>query len=408
MSHDQGLLRENPTEYPLYPFIWRSLYEYPPEYREVRATAPITKVRLPNNALAWLVTRHRDVRAVLADPRFSRAAVKTSPVAALAPNDIFNHSLIGTDPPDHTRLRRLVTKAFTARRVEALRPHTLEVVDRLLDGAERMPRPVDFQENVCYLLPILVITELLGLPVEEEAQFIGWVRESTSDPADRERMSAGYQRLIDYLETLIARKRDTPGDDLLSALIAVRDENDDKLSHEELLALAALVLVAGHETTATLFGNAIVTLLRERDRWDTLRRDPSLIPAAVEELLRMVPTTDIGGLFPRVALEDVTLSGVLIKAGDPVMAVGDAANRDPEVFDDPEVLDLTRQHNPHMSLGAGIHRCLGAPLTKMELQVALQRVMERFPTLRLAVPESELRIRPMAVMRTLDVLPLTW
>ncbi|WP_040911297.1 cytochrome P450 [Wenjunlia vitaminophila] len=401
-------VKEDTSQYPLYPFLWRSLYEYPPEYREIRATAPISRVRLPNDALAWLVTRYEDVRAVLSDARFSRDAVKNSPVAALAPNDIFNHSLIGTDPPDHTRLRRLVTRAFTPRRMEALRPHTFEVIDELLDQAEQLPRPVDFQSHVCYLLPILVIAEMLGLPYDEREQFVAWVRESTAGTEYRERMSAGYQKLIDYLDSLIQRKRRTPGDDLLSALIAVRDENDDRLSHEELLALSALLLAAGHETTATLFGNSIVTLLRDRTRWDTLRNDVSLIPVAVDELFRMVPTTDIGGVFPRVALEDVTLNGVRIHAGDAVMAVGDAANRDPEVFDDPERLDLTRQHNPHMSLGAGIHRCLGATLTRMELQVALQRVMERFPTLRLAVPESELRIRPMAAMRTLDALPVTW
>jgi nocardicin N-oxygenase len=412
MTMDQNICREQgpggDEDAPPFPFPRASLvWELPPEFRRMRDRAPVARVTLPGGVPAWLATGHAEVRAVLVDPRFSRAAAARSPGAGVAPNEVFNRSLPGLDDPEHGRLRGLAVRAFTARRVESLRPAILAGIDGLLDRVEELPRPVDLVERLCRPLPVLMICELLGVPPEDREGFASWTYAATASAESVAAMAEGYERLLGYFRDLIGRKRREPGDDLVSALIAARDR-DDRLSDDELLGLCAVVLAAGYETTTALFALSVVALLHDRSRWESLREDPERIPAAVEELLRMVPVTEIGGPFPRVALEDVELGGVLIRAGEIVMPVADAANRDPRVFPDPERLDLARRPNPHIALGAGIHRCLGAALTRLEMNLGLRRLVERFPGLRLGVPEAQLRLRPRSVLHTPEVLPVTW
>jgi nocardicin N-oxygenase len=393
------------TDFPFPPP--RDLLEFPHQFTAMQRESPVARVRLPNGAPAWLVTRYADVRKVLVDPRFSRALAVESEAARLAPAAILNKSLIGLDPPDHTRLRTLVNRAFTARRIELLRPRVVGLVDRLLDVLERSERPADLVELFCLPLPVLVISEMMGIPEEDREKFLVWSEESVAGPTEPEMVARGYQSLTGYFDALVEAKRREPGDDMLTALITAREEHD-RLSHDELVALSVLLLVAGHETTTTLFGLFVVTLMQDRAQWDALREDSGLIPKAIEELLRTVRRSNIGGGFPRIAKEDVVLGGVRISAGDAVIPAMDAGSRDPAVFDRPDELDLTRSENPHFGFGAGIHFCVGAPLARIEMQEGLRRLLERFPGLRLAVPAGELELKPHAAMRSLRRLPVEW
>jgi nocardicin N-oxygenase len=400
MSESQGVIA--------FPFpAPDDLLEFPPQFAELREKAPVTRVQLPNGAQAWLVTRYADVRKVLVDPRFSRELAAQSEASRLAPAAILNKSLIGLDPPDHTRLRRLVSRAFTARRVERLRGRVVGLVDGLLDTLADSPRPADLVELFTLPLPVLVISEMMGVPEADRANFLTWSEEAVGGPTQPEMVARGYRSLTEYFDGLIRDKRENPQDDLLTALIAARDE-EDRLDHDELLALSVLMLVAGHETTTTLLGSFIVTLMRHRDRWDWLRENPDAVPSAVEELLRTVRRSDIGGGFPRIAKEDVELSGVTIKAGDAVIPVMDSGNRDPEVFKNPEEMDFTREWNPHFGFGAGIHFCVGAPLARLEMQEGLRKLIERFPGLHLVGDVNDLRLKPHAAMRSLEAMPVDW
>jgi cytochrome P450 len=311
------------------------------------------------------------------------------------------------DPPDHSRLRRLVAKAFTVRRVEALRPHVREIADGLLDRMVEQGAPADLVEEFALPLPITVICELLGVPYEDRAAFRTWsdaALSTTSLPP--ETIQEYIQNLHDYMAGLVAKRRAQSTDDLLGALVRARDE-EDRLTEDELVRMGVGLLIAGHETTASQIPNFVYVLLTHPDECARLRAEPALIPRAVEELLRYIPLGASAG-FPRYATEDVELGGVLVRAGEPVLAVMASANRDGEVFDDPDALDLAREENPHVGFGHGVHHCLGAPLARMELQVALDALVRRLPGLRFAVPEDELPWKSGMLVRGLTSLPVTW
>lgn len=383
-----------------------SLYHPTPMLGELQRDQPVAQVTMPDGTTAWLVTRYADVRTVMTDPRFSRAAAAQVAGSGLA--ELAKDSILGMDPPEHTRLRRLVARAFTARRVEDLRPRVAELVNDLLAGVEKQERPVDLVENFSLPLPVQVICELLGVPAEERHTFHSW-----SDTVlggwghDQRKQLEAFESLSAYLAGLIAAKRTAPADDLMSALIAARDEQD-KLSERELVTLCVSVLIAGHETTANQINMFLLTLLRFPEEMVRLRAEPDTIPQAVEELMRFAQLGDEGGGLPRVTTEDVVLSGVTIPAGSPVMASLAAANRDPLVFPEPDRLDVGRGALQHMAFGAGVHHCLGAQLARMELQEALRGLLGRFPGLRVAVPESELRFKTGMIVRSLVALPVTW
>jgi cytochrome P450 len=374
-----------------------------PRYRRLREISPI--VRADDGAL--VVTRHADCTAVTRDPRlghmpqhmleFVRADWAEHPALRM----LFT-SLLTQNPPDHTRLRRLVSSSFTARRVQALQPRIAQMVDDLL---AKMSGDVDFVEAFAFPLPVNVIGELLGVPEPDRAQFQDLVRDwtqvleditskilRTADPA--------AAAIHDYLAGLAAERRRKPGDDLISALVAA-EEDGEKLTEDELLTMAALLFAAGFETTTNLLANSLVALLGNPDQLELLRHQPGLAAGAVEELLRYDSPVQ---LLSRVVWEDVEIAGVPVAAGERIVAYLGAGNRDPERFAEPDRLDLGRKDNAPLSFGGGIHFCLGAPLARLEAQIAIPALLARFPRLAAA---GEPGRRDSLAIRGLTTLPIS-
>ncbi len=397
---------------PMFPFPGDFSNDLPPGLRQRRDAGTMTKVQLASGHTAWLAVRYDDVRLVSTDRRFSRAeasrpdAPYTGPISMRPPSDL--PVIVNLDPPDHTRIRKLVSGTFSPRRVEALRPRIEQIVAERLDAIEAAGRPADLVSQFAVPVPVTVICELLGAP-QHGRDLIHRCADVLITVAGRteEEVAQAQAELLGYLSELIADKRQHPGDDLLSGLIAARD-NDDQLSEVELLVLAATLLIAGHETTANQIGSVVVTLLEHPDQLARLRAEPGLLPTAVEELLRFVPLGSEGGFGIRIATDDVEVGGVTVRAGEAVIPARYVANRDPAVFTDPDRLDVGRQERPHIAFGAGIHYCLGAQLARMELQISLTALLRRYPDLRLAVPASELVWRQGMAQRGLAELPVTW
>jgi cytochrome P450/DNA-binding transcriptional regulator YbjK len=386
-----------------------------PLWHRLRATDPVHQ----DPTGMWLLTRYADVEPALRDSRFSsnrelfesrRRLLEQRGSTSL--DDTIGRSMLSVDPPDHTRLRKLVNKAFTPRRVEGLRPRVTEVVDELLTAVEPAGG-MDLIADLAYPLPVTIICELLGVPVADRDRVSGWSRDlidvdSVLEPSPEylERLDVTVRALGDYLRDLVARRRARPADDLLSALVAVRDgtvPGAATLSEEELLGTAILLLLAGHVTTINLIGNGTLALLRHPDQLRRLQEDPSLVHSAVEELLRYDSPVQVTA---RALLEDVETGGKVLPAGSEVLTVVAAANRDPERFREPDRLDLTRPDNRHLSFGGGIHFCLGAPLARLEGEVALRALAQRLPGLQLATDEPTWRPNPF--LRGLESLPVTF
>ncbi|MEV6442698.1 cytochrome P450 [Amycolatopsis sp. NPDC051716] len=388
-----------------YPFGDAVALRLHPRFAELRQAGAPVRVTMPYGGDAWLVTRYEQTRFVLSDPRFSRAAAAGADVPRGRPGFEPAGNLLAMDPPEHHRIRALVGKAFTARRVELLRPRIQEIVDTLLDG---IGPPVDFASAVAWELPVLVIGELLGVPPGERRM----VRECTETlvasggtvtPAD---VAEARGKLAGALHTLIAQRREAPTGDLLTALAAARDE-EDRLTDHELLMLGVALLAGGHETTANLIGSMLVELLTNRERWTALVARPELIPAAVEELLRFVPLATVAD-FARIAREDLEIGGQSIRAGDAVLVQLDSANRDESVFPSAGDLDFGRKVNHHLAFGFGVHHCVGAPLARLELCVLLSTLVRRLPGLRLAIPADAIEWRRDGLLRGVSSLPVTW
>ncbi|MCP3800968.1 cytochrome P450 [Allokutzneria sp. A3M-2-11 16] len=396
------------TSAPSYPFSPPRALDLDPVYERLRRDEPITRVRMPfGEGTAWLVTRHADARTVLGDPRFSMAAGTTPETPRSTPFPLDRDSILGMDAPEHTRLRRLVAKAFTARRVEQMRPRLRELVDSSLTEMEKHGAPADLVHHLALPLPVTVICDMLGVPYEDRHLFRSFSDAVLSTTKfTQAQIEDAREKFLAYMGGLVARRRADPTDDLLGALVLARD-NDDRLSEMELVRLGITLLVAGHETTANQLTNFTYLLLSQPERYQALVADPSLVPAAVEELLRFTPLGASGG-FVRVALEDVELAGVTVRKGESVFAQNASANRDDAVFDLPNEIDFNRPHNPHIAFGHGLHHCLGAQLARLELQVALEGMIARFPNLRFAVPVDELPWRTGMLVRGLEALPVAW
>ncbi|GAB3884674.1 cytochrome P450 [Kibdelosporangium lantanae] len=377
--------------------------EFDARFDKVRADEPLCRVRTPYGVDAWLVTRHEDVRTVLVDPRFSRAAGVGKDEPRIT-EDVQPRGILDMDPPNVTRMRRLVAGAFTARRVERLRTRALDIAHGLVD-AIAPSGSADLVADYGFPLAVTMICELLGVPVGDRPEFETWsqalVSTTAFSPAERQ---AQIGELMAYMGGLVRRRREEPTDDLLGALVAARDGHG-RLTEEEMVFLAGGLLAAGHETTATQIPNFVYVLLSHPDQLALLRSRPDLLPSAVEELMRWVPLT-LSVPVPRWALEDIELSGGVVKAGEPVFAQMSAANRDPKVFQDPHRLDITRQPNPHVGFGYGIHHCLGAQLARLELQVAISVLFERLPGLEVAVADTDLDWRTGHALRGLLALPV--
>ncbi|MFJ3421201.1 cytochrome P450 [Streptomyces sp. NPDC086082] len=377
-------------------------------YRRLRDSAPVHRIAGPDGTPAWLVTRYDDVRAALADPRLSldkrHATAGTYKGFSLPP--ALDANLLNMDPPDHTRIRRLVGRAFTPRRTEQLRTPIRRTADQLLDA---MGESGDTDLIAAYAapLPITVICDLLGVPDRHRRDFRVWT-DTLVAPAPGTPPEAGKHAVVamlGFFTRLLADKREEPGDDLLSDLIAVRDEGD-RLSEDELMSLAFLILFAGYENTVQLIGNAVLALLQHPEQLAALRADPAQLPAAVEEFLRYEGPALLA--IRRFPVEDVTIGGVTIPAGETVWVSASAANRDPERFPDPDRLDLARDTSGHLALGHGIHYCLGAPLARAETEIALAALLERYPRLELGVAEDAVRWRPSLRARGLAALPVSY
>lgn len=375
---------------------------------ELAASGPVHRVLLPSGKPAWLIIGYDEVRAALHDPRLvkHREVAQASLNRNQLPPEVFaamTQHMLNRNPPDHARLRRLVTTAFTRRRVEELAPRIQQITDELLDALAGMVQ-ADLLASFAYPLPITVICELLGIPELRRTEFRAWSTTLAAGMmADPDESATAAAAMVGYLRKLVAVKRADPADDLLSALVAVR-EGDDRLSEDELTSMGFLLLVAGYETTVNLLGNGVYALLTNPEQLAALRAEPRLLSAAVEELLRFDGPLQMATF--RLTSEPVQIGGVTIPARQTVIADLLAANRDPKRFSHPEVLDLTRADNPHLAFGHGIHNCLGASLARLEGRIALGTLLTRFPRLRLAVPAQQLTWRPGLLMNGLTELPV--
>ncbi|GAA0482756.1 cytochrome P450 [Streptomyces olivaceiscleroticus] len=373
-------------------------------YAHLRSAAPVHP--LPprrDGPPSFLVTGYAAARAALADPRLSKDTARyfAGRPSGRRLHPALAHTMLATDPPDHTRLRRLVAPAFTTGAAARLRPY----VDELTAELTRDWRPGDTVDLVAGLagpLPVPVICHLLGVPEADRAQLRAW-SDQLFEAGAPDRIDAASHEVAAYFGRLVAAKRAAPDESLLSALIAARD-GADRLGEDELVSLAVLILVAGHETTTNLIGNAVSALLAHPDAAARLRDRPELIPAALDELLRYDSPVSVATF--RYATEPLTLAGTDIPAGAPVLVSPGAANRDPARYPDPDALDLDRDAAGHLAFGHGIHRCLGAPLARVEATTALTTLLTRFPRLRLAVPAADLRHRHTRLMRGPAALPV--
>jgi cytochrome P450 len=384
-----------------------------PTYAQLRSDAPIRRVPLPDGRGMWLVTRYEDVSAIFRDERFVkdwRNAMTPEQLAQVpAIPEVMKpltSNMLDTDPPDHERLRALVSKAFTPRLIERMRPRVQEIADTLLD-AVRDKGEMDLIDDYAFPLPITVIAELLGVPAEDRDRFREWSNAAVSGDTTQEYIEKvllpHMQAFTDYLRAMFDEKRKNPKDDLISALVQA-EEAGDKLSEDELMAMVFLLLIAGHETTVNLIGNGSLALLQHPDQLRKLREDPALIKPAIEELLRYDGPVETS--TERFAREDIAIGGTVIPRGEMVMVVIASADHDPDRFQDPDALDITRADNKHLAFGKGIHFCLGAPLARMEGQIAINTLLRRMPNLRLKYSPESLTWRPGMVLRGLKALPV--
>ena len=384
-----------------------------PTYARIREMGRL----VPNTYGGLIVTRHADEFSVLRDARFSsnaRHQAGYEQVVELARQlglgdlqDLFERVMLFADPPDHTRLRRIVSKAFTPRSVEDMRPRIRAIVDRLLD-AIAPDGGADLVEALAFPLPVTVISEMLGVPTLDHAELRAWTAEAVKalDPSDDMTVfvpaAEAVRAMRGYFDDLVAARRRSPGDDLLSALIVAEDEGE-RLTHDELLDTTILLFGAGHETTVNLISGGVLNLLRHPGELRRLRDDPALITSAIEELLRFGPPVQ---LVSRIATTGIDLAGEHIEQGTQLVPFLAGANRDPDVFDDPDRLDVGRSDNRHLSFGGGLHLCLGAPLARIEGQEAIARLVQRFPALSLVSDTVEWKAT--STIRGPARLPLTW
>ncbi|MEU8682321.1 cytochrome P450 [Streptomyces sp. NPDC048611] len=403
MSHTVPVPNGLPMERDAGPF------DPPRDLTRLREARPVSPLLFPDGHEGWLVTGYDAVRQLLADTRFSsRQDIGVLHVpyetpgmpAATEPSPQVPGLFVAMDPPDHTRLRRMLTGAFTVRRMKQLEQHITDIVERQLDELARLAPPVDLVREFALPVPSLVICELLGVPYADRETFqVNSARFLVKDQPLDEKLAA-YGAMTTYLAELVTHKRTDPGEDILSDL-ARRDD----LSIEELTGIAFLLLLAGHETTANMLALGTFALLEHPEQLDRLRADPDLLPGAVEELMRYLSVADI---FFRYATEDIELGGETIGKGSTVVVSLLAANRDPRRFDDPDALDVRRKARGHLSFGHGIHQCLGQQLARIEMRAGFEGLLRRFPTLELAVPADEVRLRTDMNIYGVHELPVTW
>lgn len=403
--------KTEPRSFPM-PRAAEHPFDPPPEYREALVTPGLVPLRMWNGRFAWLATRMEDVKFVLSRPSFS--AVPTRPgypliseaLGSLLVNE--EPTLVSMDGADHLRYRRMLAPLFSVARIERLRPRIQQIVGELIEEIKRIGPPIDFYEQFALVIPSLVISELIGVPYDDHDLFQECARDRMDLSAGPEVPIEAGVRLGNYLRDLI-KKRMAEGvesdDDLLARLI--KDQIvPGKLSIDEATAMARLILIAGHETTANVIAFGTLVLLRNPDQMAELRENLDLVEPAVEEILRYTTVPHVNST--RVAIEDVEVGGQLVKAGEGVVAMINAANRDPAVFRDPDTFDIHRTPNEHVTFAYGIHSCLGQPLARLELNVTFRMLLEQMPTLTLAVPFESLTYRHDKRAYGVEELPVTW
>lgn len=391
-------------EVPEIPWSRTNAFHPPEGFAQLREGPPV-RVRMPNGQVTWLVTRHADVRAVLSDPRVSaKDSQPQFPLLIPLPPGEGMFSFLRMDDPDHGRLRRLLTAEFTMRRVNAMRAGVEQAVDGFLDAMVEAGPSADLVRDFALPLPSQVICQLLGVPYEDHEFFQDRSAAVLDLAAPPEEVGKAMAELGGYLAALVADKVRTPSDDLLGRVAAGIAE--ERLTERELVDMALLLLVAGHETTANMIALGTLTLLQEPGRWAELHADPSLVGSATEELLRYLTVVQFG--LARTLLEPLTVGGVTMGAGEGLIASIASANRDGAHFSDPDSFGLSREQGQHLAFGFGMHQCLGAALARLEMNIAFDRLTARFPELRLAVPLEDVPFRYDQFVYGIGSLPVTW
>ncbi|WP_329331298.1 cytochrome P450 [Streptomyces sp. NBC_00663] len=401
-AHDATAVPEFPM-----PRQSRCPFDPPPALKELQSEGPLVKVRLWDGSESWLVTRYAEQRALLGDPRVSADTDRPGyPTKASAEAGEGKLSFIMMDDPEHARQRRMVTAPFAVKKIEALRPKVQKIVDGLIDDLLAGPKPVDLVDAFALPIPSLVICELLGVPYEDHDLFQENTKTMVRTTATPEERGAATREMAGYLAGQIGKRITEPQDDMLSGIAARITAGE--LTHQQATEMALLLLIAGHETTANMIALGTLALLHHPDQLKLLREtdDPKLVASAVEELLRYLHITHLGRR--RAVTEDIEIAGQVIKAGEGIIMANEIGNRDPEVFDDPDRLDLTRDARRHVAFGFGIHQCLGQPLARMELQVVYGTLYKRIPTLKAAVPLDDVRFKTDAFIYGVHELPVSW
>jgi cytochrome P450 len=388
------------------PFPREDIFDLAPQARELLQTRSIARVRTLVGDEAWIVTGYALVKELFTDERLGRSHPEPEKAPRVS-NFYLGGGPIGDFETERTvsqRFRKLLTPAFSPRRMRGFEERVQGIVTMLLDDMERQARPVDLQASFSALLPAYVICELLGVPVADRDKFTRWVH-ALDNVNDAERSAAAFMDLADYMRQAIEAKRASPGEDVISDLIAA--EREWNLTPDEMIYCTVGLLFAGYRGPNNIINFGTIFLLLNPDQKDLLIADPSRIPAAIEELLRFLPLGTRFGLL-RYARESVSIGGVTIKPGDAVLLMNTVANRDPSAFDDPDRLDVTRRDNPHLAMGGGPRYCLGASLARVQLQVAFTTLFQRYPTLRLAEPVANLELSTDQLAERLNRAPVTW
>lgn len=376
-----------------------------PQYGRWQEEQGLVRVRPPVGDPVWLVTRHEDVRRVLADVRFSSDMTAAGYPKLFVPPLILPGAFIALDPPEHTRLRAMLTGEFTTRRMQALRPKVQAIVDGALEELLAGPAPADLVTAFARPVAAVVICELLGVPAADQRLFLGWTETLHRRDVPPAAHQEANEALFGYMDALVARKSAEPTDDLIGRLVVERVRTGE-LSHGELVAFALLLLAGGLDTSANVIGLSTLSLLLDRPQWTALAAEPALLDGAVEEMLRFHTITQWG--IGRAATTDLEVGGTTVRAGEGVILLLPAANRDPSVFAEPDRFDVRREARGHLTLGHGVHHCIGQGLARLELQVAMGTLVRRLPELALAVPQADVGFQDDMFVYGVHGLPVTW
>ncbi|WP_339234187.1 cytochrome P450 [Paenibacillus sp. FSL R5-0517] len=372
-----------------------------PVYEKLRKDEPVFRVMFPHGEFGWIITRYEDAVQILKDPRFSKDMVRRY---GAENQSIFSNNMLFSDPPDHRRLRGLVQKAFTPKMVANMRSHIQDIADELLDNLPSQEK-MNLIDDFAFPLPIIVISEILGVPAQDRDQFRIWsntvIDASTAESA--ELFEQHSKEFTDYLTAWFAKVRQDPGTDLISQLV-IAEESGQQLTEQELLGVVSLLIIAGHETTVNLIGNGILALLEHPEQRELLIKQPELIHNAIEEMLRYNGSVEFS--TSRWALEDIEFRGQHIAQGELVIVALDSANRDEQQFKDADIFDITREKSSHLAFGKGIHLCLGAPLARLEGEIAVSTLLNRFPNMQLQADVNELEWRPGMIVRGVKEIPV--